>query len=189
MGTNGTDTYSENCGKYGLEMMNDEGERLLNFFALNHLAVMNTMYKQRRNRLVTWISPDGLTKNQTDYILVPIDQLGLIKNCRVFNSTDLNSDHSLLMAKFTLILPKVKHFGHQPKRYDVSKLKQQPIVEAFKARLGEKFEPMINDIDNQSFEECYTKFVDDINVTTKDMIGYRRKKAIDTLPQENKGSL
>ena len=35
VGTNGTDTYSENCGKYGLGMVNDEGERLLNFGALN----------------------------------------------------------------------------------------------------------------------------------------------------------
>ena len=78
--TNGTDIYSVNCGKYGLEMMNDEGERLLNFCALNHLAVMNTMYKERRNRLASWISPDAPTKNQIDYILVPTDQKGLIKD-------------------------------------------------------------------------------------------------------------
>ena len=56
VGTNGTDTYSENCGKYGLGMVSDEEERLLNFSALNHLAVRNTMYKQSRNRLATWIS-------------------------------------------------------------------------------------------------------------------------------------
>ena len=147
---------------------------------------MNTMYKQRRNRLATSISPDGLAKNQIDYILVPIDQKALIKNCRLFNSADINSDHSLLMAKYTIFFPKVKHFRHQPKRYDVSKLKQQPILEAFKARLGGKFEPLINDIDNQSVEECYTKFVDAINMTTKDMIRYRRNKAIDSLPQETK---
>ena len=92
------------------------------------------------------------------------------------------------MAKYTIFLPKVKHFRNQPKRYYVSKLKQQPILEAFKAPLGGKFGPLINDIDNQSVEECYTKFIDDINVATKDMIGYRRNKAIDSLPQ-NKGSV
>ena len=90
------------------------------------------------------------------------------------------------MAKYTIFLPKVKHFRHQPKRYYVSKLKQQPILESFKALLGGKFRPLINDIDNQSVEECYTKSVDDINVTTKDMIGCRRNKAIDSLPQETK---
>ena len=55
--------------------MNDEGERLLNFCALNHLAVMNTLYKQSRKRLTTWISSDWLKKNQIDYVLVPIDHI------------------------------------------------------------------------------------------------------------------
>ena len=30
LGTNGTNTYWENCGKYDLRMMNDEGERIQN---------------------------------------------------------------------------------------------------------------------------------------------------------------
>lgn len=104
--TNGTDTYPEHCGKYGLGLMNDEGERLLNFCALNHLAVMNTLYKQSRKRLTTWISSDWLTKNQIDYVLVPIDRKGLIKNCRVFNPADISSHHSLLMAKYTIFFTK-----------------------------------------------------------------------------------
>ena len=37
VGTNGTDTYPENCGIYGLGLMNNEGERLINFCALNEL--------------------------------------------------------------------------------------------------------------------------------------------------------
>lgn len=56
--------------------MNNEGERLLNLCALNHLTIMNPMYKQSRKRLATWISPNGLTKNQIDYVLVAIDQKG-----------------------------------------------------------------------------------------------------------------
>ena len=51
-----------NCGKYGLVRMNDEGERLLNFCAMNNFAVMNSVYKERKNRLVTWICPDGKQK-------------------------------------------------------------------------------------------------------------------------------
>ena len=84
----------------------NEGERLLNFCVVNHLSVMNTICKQSRNRLATWISPDGLTKNLIDYLLVPIDQKGLIKNCRVFNSAEISSDHSLLMAKYTIFYQK-----------------------------------------------------------------------------------
>ena len=35
------------------EQMNDEGERLLNFCAMNNFSVANTVYKQRKNRSVT----------------------------------------------------------------------------------------------------------------------------------------
>ena len=86
---------------------------------MNNFAVMNSVYKQRKNRLVTWICPDGRAKNQIDYILVPIDQKGLIKKCRVFNSVDINSDQSLLMAKCTTFVPKVKRYKRQLKRFDI----------------------------------------------------------------------
>ena len=77
-GTNGIDIYPDNCGKYGMGTMNNEAERLLNFCTINIFAVMNTEYKQRKNTLVTWVSPDGRTKNEIDYILVHTDQKGLI---------------------------------------------------------------------------------------------------------------
>ena len=42
VGTNGIDIYPDNCGKYGVGTMNGEGERLLNFCAINNFAVINT---------------------------------------------------------------------------------------------------------------------------------------------------
>ena len=35
VGTNFIDIYPDNCGKYGVGTMNDEGERLLNFCTIN----------------------------------------------------------------------------------------------------------------------------------------------------------
>ena len=52
------------------------------------------------------------------------------------------------MTKYTIFLPKVKHYRYQP-RNDISKLKQQPILDAFKVTLGGKFEPLIHDVANQ----------------------------------------
>ena len=166
--------------------MKDGVERLLNFCAMNNFAVMNTVSKQRKSRLVTWISPNGRTKNQIDYTLVPIDQKGLIKKCRVFNSADINSDHSLLMPKYTIFLPKVKHYKRQLKIFGISKLKTEPIFNTFKIQLGRKFEPLINDISNQNVEGCYNKFKNGVNEITKNVIGYRRSKAIDVLFEETK---
>ena len=62
VGTNDIDIHPDNCGKYGVVRMNYEGERLLNFCAMNNFAVMNSVNKQRKSRLVTWICPDGKQK-------------------------------------------------------------------------------------------------------------------------------
>ena len=147
---------------------------------------MNTMYRQSKNRLTAWISPDRLTKNQSDYILVPIDQKGLIEICKVFNSADIRSDHSLLMGKHITVLPNVKYFSRQPKIYHVSKLKPQPTLDAFKVQLRGKLKPLINDLADQSVAECCNKCVDDTNETSENMIGSWRNTVIDSLSQETK---
>ena len=90
------------------------------------------------------------------------------------------------MEKYTIFLPKVKHYKRQLKRFDISKLKIEPKCNTFKIQLGRKFEPLINDISNQNVEDCYNKFIDDVNGITKNVIGYRRSKAIDALSEETK---
>ena len=51
VGTNGIDINPDNCGKYGVETMDGEGERLLNFCTMNNFAVMNTVYKQKKEQI------------------------------------------------------------------------------------------------------------------------------------------
>ena len=67
------------AGRYGIGQRNRSGDKLLQFSGLNVLSIMNTMYKQPKQRLVTWISPDGKTQNQIDYILIPSSQKYLVK--------------------------------------------------------------------------------------------------------------
>ena len=92
--------WSTVAGKFGLGNGNERGERMLQFCAINNLCIVNTLYKHKNSRLVTWISPDCKTRNQIDYIIVQKSTLQHIKNCRVFNSADIGSDQSLLMMKF-----------------------------------------------------------------------------------------
>ena len=163
VGTNGIDRYPDNCGKYGVGRMNEERERLQDLCGMNNFADVNSAYKQRKYRFGTWISPDGTAKIQIDYILVLIDQKGLIEKWRVLNSVDINSDHPLLMAKYTTFVPKVKRYKRNLKRFDVSKLQIGPIFNTLKIHLGGTFEPLINDISNQNVEDCYNKFMDVVN--------------------------
>ena len=46
-------------GKFGLEVQNEAGQRLIEFFQENTLAIENTLFQQHKRRLYTWTSPDG----------------------------------------------------------------------------------------------------------------------------------
>ena len=56
-------------GKFGLEIRNEAGQRLIEFCRENALVIANTLFQQNKRRLYTWTSPDGQHQNQTDYIL------------------------------------------------------------------------------------------------------------------------
>ena len=56
-------------GKFGLEVQNNEGQRLIEFCQENAPVIANDLFKQHKRRLYTWTSLDGQHQNQTDYIL------------------------------------------------------------------------------------------------------------------------
>ena len=56
-------------GKFGLEVQNEAGQRLIEFCQENALVIAITVFQQHKTRLCTWTSPDGQHQNQIDYIL------------------------------------------------------------------------------------------------------------------------
>ena len=56
-------------GKFGHEIQNEAGRRLTEFCQENVLVITNTLFQENKRQLYTWTSPDGLYRNQTDYIL------------------------------------------------------------------------------------------------------------------------
>ena len=46
-------------GKFGLEMLNEAGQRLIEFCQEKALVIANILFQQHKRRLYTWTSPDG----------------------------------------------------------------------------------------------------------------------------------
>ena len=57
-------------GRGGLGDVNENGEELVDFCALNGLSIGGTLFPHKRVHKATWISPDGVTENQIDHILI-----------------------------------------------------------------------------------------------------------------------
>ena len=94
-------------GKFDLAVLNEAGQRLIEFCQENAMVIENTLFQQHKRKLYTWTSPDAQQWNQTDYILCSQRWRSSIQSAKTRPRTDCGSDHEHLIAKFKLKLKKV----------------------------------------------------------------------------------
>ena len=56
-------------GKFALGVLNEAGQRLIEFCQEKALVITDTLFKQHERRLYNWTSTDGQHRNQIDYII------------------------------------------------------------------------------------------------------------------------
>ena len=60
----------EVMGKFGVGVMNDNGERLCDFCSANGFIITGTIFPDKDIHKLTCMSPDGKTVNKIDHVLV-----------------------------------------------------------------------------------------------------------------------
>ena len=137
MGEDAYQNWDGTCGKYCNTTSSERGLRLLEFASYNSLILANTLGAHKLSRRVTWHSLNGEHHNQIDYIMVKRrfrSSINIAKT-RSFPGADIRSDHELVIMTFKLHLKRVnKQF-----KFDLDKLKDPTIAEAFEAMIGGKF--------------------------------------------------
>lgn len=81
-------------GEYGYGNRNKRGDKFIDFCFHHNLKIANTMFKKSPKLRWTWMSPDGNTKNEIDYIATNTPRI--IENCSVISSLKHPSDHRLV---------------------------------------------------------------------------------------------
>ena len=87
-------------GPYGLGTRNARGDSLINFTVRHQLKIMNIVFKRSPNRRWTWISPNGHTKNEIDFILT--NRPHTFTDVSVINSLNTGSDHRMVRGFLTI---------------------------------------------------------------------------------------
>ncbi|KAL1447598.1 hypothetical protein WDU94_009869 [Cyamophila willieti] len=98
----------KHIGEFGLGERNERGEILSTFAAEQDLVVMNTFFKQHPRRLYTWKSPDKITRNQIDFVLINDRFKNSLLSVKTYPGADVRSDHNPLVGKLRTKLKKVK---------------------------------------------------------------------------------
>ena len=132
----------------GLGERNQWGDMLVKFAEYHGLTIVNTLFKKHCNRCWTWISPNGETKYEIDYILT--DKHDIFSDLSVLSSINTGSDHRKVWGRpqINTRLERAK-LTMQPKKIDTNKLKKHQVK--FEAELQNRF-IMLDDIPHDDLD-------------------------------------
>ncbi|XP_072384376.1 uncharacterized protein [Diabrotica undecimpunctata] len=91
-------------GPPGYDDRNEMGQTLIEFLLQHRLYVMNTHFKKSPQRKWTWQSPNGLNKNEIDFIFT--NKKDAVQDVTVLNQFSTGSDHRMVRAKVVLNVKK-----------------------------------------------------------------------------------
>ena len=90
----------------GLREMNENGERLANFCALNDFVIGGSIFQHKKIHKETWTSPDGLTRKQIDHFCISRRFWNSFEIVRSRRGADDVSDYHMLLGTLKLRLKK-----------------------------------------------------------------------------------
>ena len=92
-----------------------------------------------------------------------------------FQGADIGSDHDLVMMSFRLRLKKIKMQGPTRIKFDLEKLKDPQVADAFQAMIGGKFAPLILlDADDTEVGTLVNSFNKALTESAGEIVGKRR---------------
>ena len=132
-------------GRQGVGRMNENGEKLTEFCALNDLVIGGTLFKHRDIHKLTLTSPNGCDCNQSDHIMINGRYRRSLLDARAMRGADASSDNHLVFVraklKFCRVTCKRERRGGM-KLYDTVKLTDQNVKEQFHIEIRNRFQAL-----------------------------------------------
>ena len=164
----------EVMGKFGVGIMNDNGERLCDFCSVNGLVITGTIFPHKEIHKLTWRSPDGKTVNQIDHVMVNVRVRASIMDTRVMRGADVYSDYYLLRTRIRLKLAQVERGKMARVRFDIRKLQSEEIRKRYNIEVKNRFEAL-GDIEDP--EKEHDKLLEAYRDAAEKVIGRSKKQS------------
>ena len=103
-------------GRHGSSIINENGERLVEFCTINNLVMGGTPFPHREIHKITWCSPNDIDRNQIDHLMINGKWRSSLRDVKVRRGANIGSDHHLVTACLKLKLKGASSKGAQPFR-------------------------------------------------------------------------
>jgi hypothetical protein len=126
----------------------------------------------------TWISPDGKTHNQIEYMLIDRRSHSSILDVISFRGADFGSDHYLVVAKVRerLAVSKQLFKKMDMERFNLKQLNEEEVTEQYQVTVKNKFAALENLDDNGGISSSWDTIRENIKILAKESIGLCESK-------------
>ncbi|XP_008179458.1 craniofacial development protein 2-like [Acyrthosiphon pisum] len=138
------------------EYSNDNGTRLINMAMSKELGISSTYFPRKNIHKHTWVSPNELTKNQIDHVMISKKHMSCISNVRSYRGADADTDHYLIIAHFRIRLSSKWKRSSKTynSKFNVEILRDQEIAKQYEKLVQKKigknsWKNSTEDIENQ----------------------------------------
>jgi hypothetical protein len=122
-------SFAPNVGQYSLhEKTNDNGWRMRDFTVARGMVVSRTLFQHKSIHLQTWRSPDGLSANQINHVMIDSRHATDIMDVRSCRGADCDSDHYMVKMKLRQRIAAIGKKKRQKNiKYNTDKLQMCPL--------------------------------------------------------------
>ena len=136
----------------GMGEKNERGEKLIEFCQSRKLTITNTWFTQPNRRKYTWISPDGKTRNQIDYIMINTRFRNSVKQTKTYPGADIGSDHNPVVATVKINLKRIKKKENM-EQFNLDMLKDEHMRQQYAVEVNNIFDCLEHEVTEQEYEK------------------------------------
>ncbi|CAM5076855.1 unnamed protein product [Natator depressus] len=170
-------------GRYGCGIMNENGEKLVDFCNMKDLVIGRTLFQHCEIYKLTWCSPNGRDKNQVDHIMINGKWQCSLTDGKVRRGADVGSNHHLVTASIKLKLRSVGPPNKGHRHYDIDKSPE--IQKAFVLQLKNRFQALA-DSEASYRQKRRNEWITPSTGNTIETRLAQKKKVVDTKSQKLK---
>ena len=123
-----------------------------------------------RHRLWTWMHPSGST-HQLDHILINNKLKNSLRNCRAYNSVDLDSDHRIVSIRLVCTLRTSRAKPCKRPKFYWKKLQDAATKEQFQLELSNRFDVLQCNNMSTPITERYESFENAVEEVAEKVVG------------------